>query len=105
MTEISTVQIIQPTKTGQARSAEPRTGGTEVRDLVVAGTFVHGPMFSHAGAANGGSGPMVSAPFLAQHLHQEVARHDVAADTRIVAQAYARPLAVSAPHGEFALSA
>ncbi len=103
MTEVSKVQIIQPTKTGQAGDTGPRAGGAEIRDLVVAGTFVRGPLFSHAGNTN--AEPMVSAPFLAQHLHQEVARHDTPADTRVVAQAYARPLAVSAPHGEFALSA
>ena len=101
MTEVSKVQIIQPTKTDKTGAQAPRAGGAEVRDLVAAGTFSRRPMFSHAGIAN--ARPMVSAPFLAQHLHQEIAGHDAPADAAVASQAYA--FAAAAPKGGVSLSA
>ncbi len=101
MIEFSTVQIIPPANTGRAG---------EGRDLVVAdaASFARRPLFSHSGSAHlGGAGarPPVSAPFLAQHLHQDWIHRDAPADSRLAANAYARAAHAPAPRADFATAA
>jgi len=108
MTEISKVQIIPPSSTGAARAAASRANSGEIRDLVVAnvgdaGEFVRRPLFAHAGNATAGARPMVSAPFLAQHLDQELIHRDSPADTRIAASSYVRAAEAAAQRNDLAL--
>jgi hypothetical protein len=107
MTEFSTVQIIPPSSTGGARTAGSRAGSGEVRDLVVAnsgdaGEFVRRPLFAHAGNVMAGARPMVSAPFLAQHLGQELIHRDSPADSRSAVNSYVRAAQVAAPRHDLA---
>ncbi len=112
MTEFSTVQIIPPSHVGGTRMAPARAGSGEVRDLVVtsagdAGAFVRRPLFAHAGNAHAGNAtagvrPMVSAPFLAQHLDQEWIHRDSPADSRVAADSYVRAALATAPRQDLA---
>ena len=107
MTEFSTVQIIPPSHAGGTRMAPARAGSGEVRDLVVtsagdAGAFIRRPLFAHAGNAAAGVRPMVSAPFLAQHLDQEWIHRDSPADSRVVANSYVRAALATAPRQDLA---
>ena len=105
MTEISKVQIIPPSNTGASRAAPSRAGSGDVRDLVVgdAAEFVRRPLFAHAGNTMAGARPLVSAPFLAQHLDQELIHRDSPADAHIAASSYVRAAAASAQRNDFAL--
>ena len=110
MTEFATVQIIPPSNTGGTRRAAARADSGEVRDLVVAnagdaGAFVRRPLFAHAGNAAAGTRPIVSAPFLAQHLDQEWIHRDAPAVPRRAADAYARAAQAPAPRADFATAA
>ena len=107
MTEFSTVQIIPPSSTGSARMAGSRAGSGEIRDLVLAnsgdaGEFVRRPLFAHAGNVTAGARPMVSAPFLAQHLDQELIHRDSPADSHVAANSYMRAAQASMPRHDLA---
>ena len=107
MTEFSTVQIIPPSNTGGTRRAAARADSGEVRDLVVTnagdgGAFVRRPLFAHAGNATAGTRPIVSAPFLAQHLDQEWIHRDSPADSRVAANSYVRAALAPAPRHDLA---
>ena len=107
MTDISTVQIIPPSHAGAIRTAADRVGSGEIRDLVVtgsgdAGAFIRRPLFAHAGNAATGVRPMVSAPFLAQHLDQELIHRESPADSLVAANSYVRAALPSAPRQDLA---
>ena len=107
MTEFSTIQIIPPSHAGATRATSARVGSGEIRDLVVtssgdAGAFVRRPLFAHAGNAAAGARPMVSAPFLAQHLDQEFIHRDSPADSLVAANSYVRAALASAPRQDLA---
>ncbi len=105
MIEFSTVQIIPSASTGRANPGEGR-------DLVVAdaASFARRPLFAHSGNAHfastgAGARPTVSAPFLAQHLHQEWIHRAAPADSRLAANAYARAAHAPLPRADFATAA
>ncbi len=107
MTEFATVQIIPPSNTGGTRRAAARADSGEVRDLVVtnagdAGAFVRRPLFAHAGNAAAGTRPIVSAPFLAQHLVQEWIHRNSPADSRVATNSYVRAALAPAPRHDLA---
>lgn len=98
MSDVTAVQIVQPMNAGRERAAGSRAETVAARGLVVAhaDAFARRPLFAHSGMALLGGRPMVSAPFLAQHIDQEWVRRDRPVDTRLVARSYARAAAVPA---------